>query len=109
MKEYHDFIENDLADILASDIFDQNMEFRPEGGEAISFRGFYSAPSEESLAGAASNAIAAQSHTVAYQETALPRPLKRGDRLMARGQLWEVYKYYSDGQGLATVWLHLVN
>lgn len=108
-QDYPAFLEDDLADILASDTFDQPAEYLPAEGQSVAFRGVFSAPTEEGPAGSSSAPMAAQVYTLAYKETDLPRRLKYGDRLRVRGQVWEVYKPSSDGQGLSTVWLHLVN
>jgi hypothetical protein len=100
---YIDFLENDLAAIMDSRALDQPMEFQPEDGEPVSFRGLFSAPTEEQNPGTANAPTTAQNYSVAYKETDLPRRLKRGDLIAARGQLWRVYKIMSDGQGLLTV------
>ncbi len=107
---YLNFLEGDLETILASEVFDQPMEYLPEDGEAFLFRGLFSGPSEENPVGGSSAPMVSQTYSVAYKETDLPRKLKRGDRIQARGRVWEVYKQpHVDGQGLATAWLHLVN
>lgn len=98
-----DFMEADLASIMSSLAFDQSMEYLPEGGEPVPFRGIFSAPTEDQTPGSASTPTTAQNYSVSYKETDLPRRLKRGDLIKARGGLWRVYKAYSDGQGLLTV------